>query len=76
MTISLAAHFASKRQSDQATYTVPDPSISAEGRVPARRLPAMAWWLISETMIELLQLAPPSLEVNASMAPGPNRTAS
>src|SRR4051812_16080267 len=67
-TMSLALHARWKRQSDHATYTVPAPSISADGSGPSRRLPATVWWRIVAIVVTALQLAPPFVELNAPTA--------
>src|SRR4051812_26728047 len=67
-TMSLALHARWKRQSDHATYTVPAPSISADGSGPSRRLPATVWWRIVAIVVTAVQLAPPLVELNAPMA--------
>ena len=66
-TRSLAVQFTRKRQSDQTTYTVPAASISAEGNGVLRNPPCSAWSVILEIDTVLLQVVPPSLELNASM---------
>src|SRR3954454_19212426 len=68
MTMSLVLHARWKRQSVHATYTVPAPSISADGSGPSRRLPATAWWRIVAIVVTALQLAPPLVELNAPTA--------
>src|SRR4051794_25434517 len=55
-------------QSAQATYTLPAPSISADGSAPSRRLPATEWCEIEATVVTALHEAPPFVEVNAPMA--------
>src|SRR6476620_1567719 len=68
MTMSLALHPFRKRQSVQVTYTVPAPSISAEGSGPSRRPPATLWCFTVVTVVTALQLAPPFVELNAPIA--------
>src|SRR4051794_32503482 len=68
ITRSLVRHDRRKRQSAQVTYTVPAPSISADGSAPSRRLPATVWWRIVAMVVTALQLAPPLVELNAPMA--------
>src|SRR3954470_1194877 len=67
-TMSFALQDRRKRQSVHATYTVPAPSISAEGNGPSRRLPATPWWRTVAIVVTALQLAPPLVELNAPMA--------
>jgi len=62
-TMSLALQPRMKRQSVQATYTTPDPSISALGNGPSRRLPATVLCLIVAIVVTALQEAPPSVEL-------------
>src|SRR5437667_5176740 len=69
ITMSLAAQPARKRQSCQATYTLPAPSISAEGSGPLRRLPASPWLAIVATGYGPVYVAPPSTETNDSTLP-------
>src|SRR5689334_1573834 len=64
-TMSLLGQPDRKRQSGQLTYTVPAPSISAEGSVSSRRPPATVWWLIDDTRTVARQVAPPSTDRNA-----------
>src|SRR3954447_23546019 len=66
--MSFALQARRKRQSAHATYTVPLPSISADGKGPSRRLPATVWWRIVAIVVTALQLAPPLVELNAPMA--------
>src|SRR5690242_2874185 len=66
--MSLALHLRMKRQSDQTTYTVPAPSISAEGSGPERRLPASECARMVAMVVTALQLAPPLVELNAPTA--------
>src|SRR3954454_660893 len=68
-TMSLAAHLASNRQSSQATYTLPAPSISALGSGLVRRSPALGWKLIFEIADSFDQEAPPSSDLNAAIVP-------
>src|SRR6478735_966687 len=67
-TMSLVLHARWKRQSVHATYTVPAPSISADGSGPSRRLPATVWWRMVAIVVTALQLAPPLVELNAPIA--------
>src|SRR3954451_2012046 len=67
-TMSLVLHARRKRQSVHATYTVPAPSISADGSGPSRRLPATVWWRMVAIVVTALQLAPPLVELNAPIA--------
>src|SRR3954447_15312163 len=66
--MSFALQARRKRQSAHATYTVPLPSISADGKGPSRRLPATLWCRIVAIVVTALQLAPPLAELNAPMA--------
>src|SRR5689334_24828117 len=66
--MSLVLHERRKRQSAHATYTVPAPSISADGSGPSRRLPATVWWRMVAMVVTALQLAPPLVELNAPIA--------
>src|SRR4051794_6093197 len=68
ITRSLVRHDRRKRQSAQVTYTVPAPSISADGSAPSRRLPATVWWRMVAIVVTALQLAPPLVELNAPIA--------
>src|SRR5712692_9882424 len=65
--MSLALQPVENRQSCQAVYTVPAPSISADGSGEVRRLPAFGCTLTCETFSDLSQLAPPFSEVKAAM---------
>src|SRR3954470_7807551 len=67
-TMSFALQDRRKRQSVHATYTVPAPSISADGSGPSRRLPATAWCRTVAIVVTALQLTPPLVELNAPMA--------
>src|SRR4051794_33524080 len=67
-TMSLVLQDLRNRQSVHPTYTVPAPSISAEGSGPSRRLPATRWWRIVAIVVTALQLAPPFVELNAPIA--------
>ena len=66
--MSLEVQLGRKRQSCQATYTLPAPSISAEGKtyLPPRSPPATTWRWIEVTCLIADQPAPPSVEVNTS----------
>src|SRR5215211_7083683 len=68
MTMSLVLHPLRKRQSVQATYTVPAPSISAEGSGPSRSPPATLWCFTVAIVVTALQVAPTFVELNAPMA--------
>src|SRR2546423_11970368 len=63
-----ALQAASKRQPDQTTYTLPDLSISAEGRGPERIPPGSPSKRICAARTGLLQLWPPSLDRKARTA--------
>src|SRR5919197_2134435 len=67
-TTSLERQLRRKRQSCQATYTLPVASTSAEGStyLPPRRPPATTWRRIGVTCTIADQLAPPSPEPNTS----------
>src|SRR5581483_1495568 len=52
-----------KRQSFQATNTLPRLSISAEGSGSARMLPATPWSVCDATATDAFQLVPPFVEV-------------
>src|SRR5258705_527745 len=67
-TMSFALHALRKRQSVHATKTVPPPSISAEGSGPSRRPPATLRWRTVAIVVTALQVAPPSVELNAPIA--------
>src|SRR2546423_12429829 len=67
-TMSLALHPRRNRQSLQTTYTLPVPSISADGSGPLRRLPASVWSRTRATVTLLLQVAPPLVETNEMIA--------
>src|SRR5437660_8315152 len=66
ITISFALQRVSKRQSSQTTKTFPAPSISAVGKGPERIPPASVCDRIEATVVVLLQLLPPLVELNAS----------
>src|SRR5947207_2550128 len=68
-TMSLAEQLTRKRQSSHATYTFPEPSISAVGNGLVRRPPATVWNAIRETVAARLQLCPPLVERNAEIVP-------
>src|SRR5437660_46222 len=57
-TMSLTAQPVRKRQSCQATYTVPSAATSADGSGPVRRPPATGWASAVATVVVALQLAP------------------
>src|SRR3954470_2281275 len=69
MTMSFSLQPVRKRQSDQITYTLPAPSIAAEGRLGLRRPPATKWLLMLAICWLLPQLAPPLVELDKSMPP-------
>src|SRR5690349_5285935 len=62
MTMSLLVQPDRNRQSDQTTYAVPGPSISAEGSGSSRSPPAALWCEIAATCTVARQLAPPSTD--------------
>src|ERR1700755_1285932 len=67
--MSFAEQLLSKLQSDQERYTVPAPSIAAEGK-PALRMPPASPWLGAVAMLTApVQLAPPLVEMKADMPP-------
>src|SRR4051794_21018046 len=68
ITMSLVLQAWRKRQSAQVTYTVPAPSISAEGSGPSRRLPATVWWRTVAMVVTAPQETPPLVELNAPTA--------
>ena len=68
--MSFELHFARKRQSSQATYTRPVPSISADGSGSVRMSPGTAWSTTGATSSAAPQLAPPSVDRNARMECG------
>src|SRR3989442_13474743 len=63
ITISLALQPGSSRQSCETTYTLPEPSISAEGRGPVRRFPLTREESICAARTTLLQLLPPLVDL-------------
>src|SRR4051812_41264947 len=65
ITMSLELHPLRKRQSCQATNTLPAPSISAEGRGPVRRPPATVCLLTEAMVTGVLQVEPPLVDRNA-----------
>src|SRR4051794_17783388 len=67
-TMSFVRQDRRKRQSVHATYTVPLPSISADGSGPSRRLPATVWCRIVAIVVTALHDAPPLVELKAPMA--------
>src|SRR5258707_10620198 len=68
-TMSLAGQPERKRQSCQATYTLPAPSISALGRPsPERNPPATLCEVIEETSTLEFHEVPPLVEVNERIA--------
>src|SRR5476651_920893 len=69
--MSFDEQFVRKLQSAHTTYTRPDPSMPAPGRVSARMPPLGARKLTFATNTDEPQLAPPSVEVNASIATFP-----
>src|SRR2546430_10494185 len=58
-----------KRQSCQATKTLPEPSTSAEISPPLRRPPATLCSVSAATTTDDVHVAPPSVERNARMLP-------
>src|SRR5215831_12520781 len=67
-TRSLAVQPGSNTQSDHTTYTLPDASISAEGRgIVARMLPFGKRKFTTATLCVEPQVAPPSVETKALM---------
>src|SRR5205823_2708987 len=68
-TMSFAVHRGSKRQSSQATYTLPAASISALGNGLVRSPPEFGWKLILEIGTSLDQVAPPSVDRKAAIVP-------
>src|SRR2546421_4648516 len=66
MTMSFAEHPGSNRQSYQTTYTLPAASISADGSAGARSDPPTSELMFCATSTTRLQLAPPSVDLNAS----------
>src|SRR5919108_2697309 len=67
-TRSFVEQLARKRQSSQVTKTRPAPSISAEGSGGLRKLPGLVAAVIEVIVVGLLQLAPPSVEVDTPSA--------
>src|SRR2546421_12761404 len=67
-TMSFAFPALMKRESDQATKTLPAPSISAVGRAPLRMPPASVWWLMPVMVVTLPQLTPPLVDDKAPTA--------
>src|SRR2546421_2211495 len=59
---------ASNRQSDQTTYTLPDLSISAEGRSGERIPPGLPSLSICEIKAGWVQVLPPSVDLIARSA--------
>src|SRR5690242_5571783 len=68
MTMSFDLQLLRKRQSAHATYTVPAPSTSADGRGPSRRLPAAALWRTVAIVVTPLHETPPFVELKAPIA--------
>src|SRR5689334_1208238 len=68
-TMSLLLQAWRKRQSCQATNTLPAPSISALGSTLVRRSPSTVWLGALATFTAFDQLAPPSVDTNAPMLP-------
>src|SRR6185503_3101986 len=54
-----------KRESCQTTYSLPEPSTSADGSGPLRRPPGTVCELTDAMVTALVQLAPPVVERNA-----------
>src|SRR5688572_18347984 len=69
MTMSFAVQPDLNRQSCQTTYTLPDPSISADGSGGSRRPAATLCWDWLATSTGLDHDAPPSVERNARIEP-------
>lgn len=69
MTMSLPPQLSWKRQSDQATYTVPAASTSAEGSGAARSPPATLCRCTVATSTLRPQLSPPSRERRERICP-------
>src|SRR5436305_4340853 len=63
-TMSFSAPPERNRLSDHTTYTVPAPSISADGSAPDRRPPASVWWLMVDTCTVARHVPPPSIDRN------------
>src|SRR2546421_12401538 len=59
---------ASNRQSSQTTYTLPDLSISAEGRAPERIPPGSVSKTICAARTVLLHVLPPSVDLKDRIA--------
>src|SRR4051794_13080855 len=68
MTMSFVLQPRRKRQSFHTTYTVPAPSISADGKGPSRRPPATASCRMVAIVVTALQLTPPLVELKAPIA--------
>src|SRR5215472_19308601 len=67
-TMSLLAHPVRNRQSAHVTYTVPAPSMAAEGSGDSRSDPATPWCLMLETSTGAPQEAPPLVLLNEPIA--------
>src|SRR5256885_1574880 len=67
--VSLPGQPDRNRQSDHAKKPVPAESTSGDGSEPARRPPAVPWWLMLDTSTVERQLAPPSMERNERIEP-------
>src|SRR5436305_3200623 len=68
ITMSFALHPRRNLQSLQTMYTVPAPSISADGSGPSRRPPAAVWWRMGEFVVIAPHAAPPLVELKAPTA--------
>src|SRR6266700_3324155 len=71
-TMSLAGQPGSKLQSSQATWTLPAPSISADGRGDVRRSPETGWKLMVAIVTALVRVAPPSVDPNVAILARPS----
>src|SRR3954454_21928332 len=67
-TMSLVLQLRRKRQSAQATKTVPALSTSADGSGPSRKLPATVWCEMVAMVVVALQDPPPLVELKAPIA--------
>src|ERR1700758_1537331 len=68
-TMSLAEQPLSKLQSDHEVYTVPAPSIAADGSPALRRPPASPWLGALAILTARVQLCPPLVDMKADMPP-------
>src|SRR5215469_14913670 len=69
MTMSFSAQLLRKRQSCQATYTLPALSTAADGSDSVRKLPLTKCSSIDDATTVLLQLPPPFVEVKERTLP-------